>query len=189
MRGRRQPLPAPDKEESMKKIVLCTIAALVLAAVGCEKDQPKQQVTYMPPSPPMASQIDQLQQAAKASPKSADAWIRLGDALMDSQRFSEAIEAYDKSLALDPKNINVLVDQGTCYRGVGKFEKALEQYRKALKINPSFPNAHRNMGVVLGFDLGKKDEALKSFKKYLEIVPTGPDADNIRKAIAELSAK
>jgi tetratricopeptide (TPR) repeat protein len=108
---------------------------------------------------------------------------------MDSRRFSEAINAYEKSLALDPKNVNVRVDMGTCYRGVGKFDKAVEEYRKALKINPNFPNGHRNLGVVLAMDLHNKEEGIKEFKKYLELVPDAPDAATIRHTIEELASR
>src|SRR5512135_1877463 len=107
---------------------------------------------------------------------------------MYAQRFAEAIEAYDKALALDPKNVNVLVDQGTCYRGIGKFDKAVEQYHKAIKIDPKFPTAHRNLGVVLAFDLHNKKEGLQEFQKYLELAPNAPDADKIKETVAQLSA-
>ncbi len=175
----------------MKKIVAGVAMVLILlGAYGCQqkKEQKQQPMNYTPAVSPMLLEIDQLQKAANMAPKSVQAWTKLGDSLMDSQRFSEAIDAYDKSLALEPKNVNVLVDQGTCYRGVGKFDKALEQYRKALKVDPNFPNAHLNMGVVLAYDLGNKAEGLKAFKKYIEVAPNAPNAPSIRQTIQELSA-
>jgi tetratricopeptide (TPR) repeat protein len=81
------------------------------------------------------------------------------------------------------------VDQGTCYRGIGKFDKAVEQYRKALKIDPKFPNGHRNLAVVLAYDLHDTKEGIKEFQKYLEIAPNAPDVETIRQTIRELSAK
>ncbi len=137
----------------MKKIIVVAVLSfMTLVTIGCQQQEQKQQpVTYTPAAPPAQLQIDQMEQAAKMAPKNAQAWINLGNALMDSQRFGEAVDAYEKALALEPKNVNVLVDQGTCYRGVGKFDKAVEQYRKALKIDPNFPNGHRNLGVVLAF--------------------------------------
>jgi tetratricopeptide (TPR) repeat protein len=133
-------------------------------------------------------QIDQLQQTAKAAPKNSQAWVSLGDALMDSRRFGEAIEAYQKGLALDPKNVNARVDLGTCYRGIGKFDKAVEEYRKALAIQPNHSNGHRNLGVVLSYDLHDTAQGVKEFKKYLELAPNAPDADAVRQSIRELSA-
>jgi tetratricopeptide (TPR) repeat protein len=176
----------------MKKTAGVLIVAFILVtAPGCQRrqEQKQQPVTYTPAAPPARMQIDQYQAAVKQSPKSAPAWINLGDVLMDAQRFAEAIDAYDKALALDPKNVNVLVDQGTCYRGIGKFDKAIEQYEKAIKIDPKFPTVHRNLGVVLSFDLHKNAEGIKEFKKYIELKPDAPDAAQIRQSILELEAR
>ena len=173
----------------MKKIVVVAVVSLMmLVSIGCRQQEQKQKpVTYTPAAPPAQLQIDQMAQAAKMTPKNAQAWIDLGNALMDSQRFAEAIDAYGKALALEPKNVNVLVDQGHCYRGVRNFDKAVEQYRKAIKIDPSFPNAHRNLAVVLAYDLHDKKEGVREFKRYLELVPNASDAEHIRQSIRELS--
>jgi tetratricopeptide (TPR) repeat protein len=173
----------------MKKTITFLLMLVAAATFACQQrqEQKQQPVTYTPAAPPVQMQIDKLQLAAKQSPGSAAAWIDLGNALMDVQRYAEAVDAYDKALALDPKNVNVLVDQGTCYRGIGKFEKAVEQYRKALKIDPRFPNAYRNLGVVLTSDLHRNKEGIQAFQKYLEIVPNAQDAEPIRQTIRELS--
>lgn len=174
----------------MKKIiVVAVITFMTLAAIGCRQQEQKQQpVNYVPAAPPAQLQIDRLSQAAKMAPKNAQVWINLGNALMDAQRFGEAIDAYGKALALEPKNVPVLVDQGTCYRGVRQFDKAVEQYRKALKIDPNFPNGHRNLGVVLAFDLNNKPEAVKELRRYLELAPQAPDAGEIRQKIQEMTS-
>ena len=175
----------------MKKIVVVAVVSLMMLvsywmpAAGAEAEADN----VYPRSAAGAASDRPDGQAAKMSPKSAQAWIDLGDALMDSQRFGEAIEAYGKALALDPKNVNVLVDQGTCYRGVRKFDKAVEQYRKALKIDPNFPNGHRNLGVVLAFDLNKKQEAIQELNRYLEIAPNAPDAGAIKQTVQELMSR
>ena len=173
----------------MKNIVVAALSLLMLVSLGCkQQEQKQQQLTYSPQAPPAQLQFDQMEQAAKMAPKNAQAWINLGNALMDAQRFGEAVDAYEKALALEPKNVPVLVDQGTCYRGIGKFEKAVQQYQKAIKIDPNFPNGHRNLGVVLGFDLNRKSEGIKELKRYLELVPSGPEADSARQALNTLQS-
>ena len=173
----------------MKKIA-SIVAALVLlfSVLGCNKKEEKSQLSYTPPAGPSPLEINQYEQAAKASPKSKEVWINLGNSLMDSQRFSEAIDAYQKALALDPKNVSVRVDMGTCYRGTGKSDKAVEEYRKALKIDPNFPNGHRNLAVVLSNDLHQNKEAIKEYQKYLELMPNAPDAYMIKQTIQQLSS-
>ncbi len=172
----------------MQKIASITVMLIVLFGVmGCQKKEEKSQLSYVPPSGPSPLEISQLEQATKMSPKNKDVWINFGNALMDSQRYSEAIEAYQKALGFDPKNVSVRVDLGTCYRGMRQFDKAVEEYRKALKIDPNFPNGHRNLAVVLANDLHQNKEAIKEFQKYLEVMPDAPDANDIKRTIQQLS--
>jgi Tfp pilus assembly protein PilF len=172
----------------MKKTVL--IIMLVLAfAMGCEQRQQKGQQA-VPGAVPMITpgEIKQLEQIASQAPKNADAWIALGNALMDSGRYAEAVNAYGKALELDPRNVNVRVDMGTCLKNSGKPQLAVEEYRKAIKINPNHVNAHRNMAVVLAFDLNNKKEAISEFEKYLQLAPNAPDAAEIRQQIQQLKS-
>jgi regulator of sirC expression with transglutaminase-like and TPR domain len=66
--------------------------------------------------------------------------------------------------------------------------RAEKEFRKALEMNPNHAIAHRNLGVVLAYDLKKKDGAVKEFERYLQLSPNAPDADNIRQTIASLKA-
>lgn len=84
--------------------------------------------------------------------------------------------------------MDVRVDMGTCYRGIGRSDRAVEEYRKAIVINPSHLYAHRNLAVVLAFDLGYKEQAVKEFEEYLRLSPNAPDAYQIREEIARLKS-
>ena len=133
--------------------------------------------------------IKQLRQILKEDPKNLNAWIKLGNILMDSNRCAEAIEAYSAALKLDPKNVNVRVDMGTCYRRVGKPDIAVKEYNRAIQINPKHLQAHRNKGIVLAFDLKKPKEAIKEFETYLALAPNAPDAQQIKQVIRDLREK
>ena len=173
----------------MKKTVLVVMMVLAVAA-GCEQRQQPKGQPVVPGAVPMITpgEIKQLEQIASQSPKNADAWIALGNALMDSSRYAEAVDAYGKALALDPRNVNVRVDMGTCLKNSGKPQQALEEYRRAIKLNPNHLNAHRNMAVVLAFDLHNKKEAIGEFEKYLQLAPNAPDAAEIRQQIQQLKS-
>jgi len=174
----------------MKKILSIVTVLFMFMTYGCQqqKEQKQQQTTPLAAPGISPLQIEQLQAATRMSPKSAQAWISLGDALMDSRRFGEAVEAYQKGLELDPKNVNARVDMGTSYRGIGKFDKAVDEYRKAIKIDPNFPNAHRNLAVVLSFDLRDTAQGIKEFNKYIELAPNAPDIEAVRQTVRELTA-
>jgi len=166
-------------------IIVCMVSLFLLT--GCQqKEEPKMRT----PSPAEAeraqNQILQLQEIVRQDPKNLSAWIQLGDISMDSSRFYEAIDAYQKALALDEKNVNVRVDLGTCYRSIGKSDKAAEEYRKAIAINPNHVNAHRNFGIVLAFDLNDKKGAIKQLEEYLRLSPQAPDAAQMGQLIEKL---
>lgn len=172
----------------MKKIVLFTLFA-ALAFVGCQKkEEAPPQVVYNSVTIKTPQEIKQLEDIAKSSPANVNAWIVLGNALMDSSRFGEAADAYQKALALDPKNVDVRVDMGTCLRGIGKYDKAAEEYRKAMQLNPGHPNAHRNLGVVLAFDMNNPKAGLKEFEKYVELAPNAVDTAEVQQTIKQLKA-
>lgn len=184
------------KRKGIAIVVFVVLVAVALA--GCKQQQQAQwgqgqagqnQVVAPPAMVKNPAEIQQLEAIAKANAGNANAWIALGNAQMDAQRFAEAIISYQRALDLDPKNVDVLVDMGTCYRGVGQPEKAIEEYKKASKIDPRHPMAQMNAGVVYAYDLGRKAEALKSFEKYLELAPNAPNAADIRGEIQKLKGK
>lgn len=173
----------------MKKII--ALLLLVLAAVSCQKkEEPKPQYQF-PTGPvqtgPAQNETVMLRDLVSKDPRNVGAWIKLGNILMDTNRFSEAADAYQKALALDPKNVDVRVDMGTCLRNTGKTDLAAKEFRKAIEINPGHPIAHRNLGVVLE-DLGDHAQAAQEFEKYLQIAPNAPDAATVRSMISRLKA-
>jgi tetratricopeptide (TPR) repeat protein len=58
-----------------------------------------------------------------------------GILLHNQQKFAEALECYDKALAIGPMNSNILSNKGLSLHNQGKFAEALECYDKALAIN------------------------------------------------------
>jgi tetratricopeptide (TPR) repeat protein len=171
------------------------VLLVVLAGTGCKEQQQQgqwgagqsgQKSVVAPPASVMnTEQIRQLETIAKANPNNAAAWTAWGNALMDAQRFADAIIAYQRSLELEPKNADVRVDMGTCYHALGQSEKALEEFGKAIKARPDHANAYRNSGVVSA-SMGRKAEAIKFLEKYLQMAPAGPDADQIRAELQNL---
>ena len=175
----------------MKKIIIASVL-LIFAVVGCQKkEEPKQQYDFPSGSAGPVQSMDQvklLKEALAKDPKNVNAWITLGNVMMDTSRFSEAIDAYEKALTLDPKNIDLRVDLGTCYRNIGKPDIAAKEYRKALELNPQHLHAHINLGIVLAYDLKNTAQAVKEFETALAIAPNAPTADQLRQRIQELKA-
>ena len=175
--------------QTMKKIHIVLILCFTLCA-NCEKKEEQPVQTPMPSGIIQTNQEMQfLQDAANQDPKNVVVWIKLGNLFMDSARYPEAIDAYEKALELDPKNLDVRVDMGTCYRRIGRADRAAEEFRKAISINPLHPYAHRNLGVVLAFDLNDKKQAIKEFEEFIKLSPDTPDSQQIRNLVNELKAE
>ncbi len=171
----------------MKRYILFFLLMAVIIGTGCQqKEEPKGQM----PGGSIRTQEDiaALQEAVRKDPKNLNAWVNLGNILMDTSRFDEAINAYQKALDMDPKNVDVRVDMGTCYRRTGKPDVAVSEYRKALEINPNHPMALRNLGVVLEYDLKDNKQAIQTFEKYLQVAPNAQDAGNVKEEIEKMRA-
>jgi Flp pilus assembly protein TadD len=170
------------------KRIMSVLLVIVAMGVACQKKEPKGQNQPSANLIQLMEEIKLLQEAVKKEPRNPEIWTKLGNALMDSSRFNEAVDAYQKALDINPKDVDVRVDLGTCYRNMKEPNKAVEEYRKALQIDPGHVNAHKNLAVVLAYDLRDSAQGIREFEKALELAPNAPDASQIRQAINELKA-
>ncbi|WP_291355012.1 tetratricopeptide repeat protein [Desulfovibrio sp.] len=138
--------------------------------------------------PELAARLASLEAAVRKDPSSADNWTQLGNLFFDAGRVSEAIQAYERSLALAPGNADVLTDLGIMYRENKAPEKAVECFRKAFAADPRHENALFNAGVVLYNDLGRKDEAIAAWRRLLTLNPQAraPDGRTVSEMVRRL---
>ncbi|GMT46745.1 MAG: hypothetical protein IEMM0007_0311 [bacterium] len=174
--------------------LLCILVIILFIASCTEKSDtppatpPPEGVSH---SPIISADRDikRLRETVSKEPADLNALIELGNLLMDNGRFREAIKIYEKILVRNPENVNVRVDMGTCYRNSGDPERAAGAYRKALSYDPKNLYAHRNLGIVLAYDLGRTGEAITEFKAYLELSPDVSDTRKVKQAIRELKER
>jgi tetratricopeptide (TPR) repeat protein len=100
-----------------------------------------------------------------------------GDALYYQEKYDQAIQYYDKALAIDPNDTYALSSKGYALDGLGKYEEAIEYYDKALAIDPNDANALNGKGYALG-NLGNYTEAVEYLDKALAIDPNDANALN-----------
>jgi tetratricopeptide (TPR) repeat protein len=143
----------------------------------------------VPPSGPSPVEIAALEQATAREPKSARAWIQLGDAYFDSRQPQKAVDAYAKALEIDPHNPNVLTDQGVMYRELGQPQKALANFQKASEIDPSHVQSVFNMGVVYSTNLGQPEKAIQAWNRVIQMAPASPQAAQARQLLEGLKGQ
>lgn len=105
------------------------------------------------------------------NPENIKAWIQLGHIYFDTDKYDQAINAYEKALELNPNNANVLTDLGIMYRRSRQPRKALEYFNKAITVDPKHENSRINKGIVLMNDLGDRDGAVQAWEELLKINP------------------
>lgn len=128
--------------------------------------------------------IKELQAFLKENPDNAQAWVELGNAFFDLDRFEEAIETYNKALSLAPGNPHVLTDIGVMYRRNNEPEKALQSFNRAVEIQPDFESAWFNKGVVYMHDLNDIPKAIEAWEQLVKVNPTARTSSG--KLVSEL---
>jgi tetratricopeptide (TPR) repeat protein len=108
----------------------------------------------------------------------AEANFFAGNFLVRQGRAGEALEYFQKALALEPESASFHGGLGTALFQEGRMNEAIIQYQKALEINPGFAEAaeaHNNLGYSL-LRKGRLNEAITHFQKALEIKPDYAEA-------------
>jgi len=101
-------------------------------------------------------------------------WCDKGKTFYEQGKYSEAIECYDKALALDPNLASAWSYKGVALANQGKYSEAIECYDKAIAINPNEALAWNNKGLAL-IGQGKYSEALECIDKAIAINPNYAD--------------
>jgi len=141
-------------------------------------DTPKAETNQ--PSEDIRARIAQALQRTQKAPDDQAAWRELGNAYYDGDLPQQAIEAYDRVLALSPDDADILNDQGAMYRQLGDFTHALANFEKALQIAPYNLESLYNVGYVNAFDLNRMDKAQEAWRRYLELDRTSETARQVQ---------
>jgi tetratricopeptide (TPR) repeat protein len=113
-------------------------------------------------------------------PKNPNCWLGyniLGLVFFQEGRPDDAIDLYQKSLAIYPGYSLAHFNLGLALSQKGQADHAMAEYRKALDLDPNFVDAHYNLGNGL-FQQGRVDEAMAHYQKVLAINPNHVDAHN-----------
>ena len=93
-----------------------------------------------------------------------------GRQLASLGRHREALEAYERALALEPRHVEALNNRGLALAALGQHARAIESYDAALAQRPHYPRALNNRGLALAA-LGRHDAALESYDRALALEP------------------
>ncbi len=91
----------------------------------------------------------------------------LGQAYMEEDEFSKAIETYQRAVALAPKSASDIINLGIAYYHGDHNEKAIETLNQALKMDSDNVFGHYTLGLAHK-KIGDSSQALKHFKKVVQ---------------------
>ena len=127
--------------------------------------------------------IKQLQEEAQQNPKDPDIPLKLANFLYDQRQYPQAIEWYQKSLALNPNNVNARTDLGTAYYYAGQSAEALKQYSQSLEIDPDHKPTLRNVIVVNLEGTHNLAAARKAWDHLHKLDPANPSLPSLKQKL------
>lgn len=127
----------------------------------------------------------QFRASTQLDPDYPEPYKALGDLFLVQPRrlFDQAIEAYDKAIALRPFYADAYVGLGDAKAAKGEVDGAVSAYQKALVHNPLNPRVHVSLGKIYYAEKGLYYESVTAYKKAIELDPIFVDA---RMGLAEV---
>ena len=111
-----------------------------------------------------------LKRRSHSIPEFAYPWNGKGNVLYDQKRYDEALEAYEKALALDPEFAYPWNGKGVVLFDQKRYDEALTAYDKSIALDPEYAYPWHGKGIVLR-EQNRYDEALAAYEKAIAIDP------------------
>ena len=105
----------------------------------------------------------------------ADAWMNLGNQLLDLGKPEEAYIRYRLAFQFKPDDAALLHGLATTLASLGRLEESVSMYRAALAKDSKSALCWTNLGWVLS-QLGRLDEAVGKFRKAILLSPEYAEA-------------
>ncbi len=86
------------------------------------------------------------------------------------RRYDEAIEFYDKAIAIRSDYIKAIFNKAVALQMLNRLEEAILAYDQVLAVNPGDPEAWSNKGIALR-GMGRTQEAIECYDQALSLNP------------------
>ncbi len=93
----------------------------------------------------------------------------IGVILQQLKRYDEAINSFEKSIAIRPMPFT-LVNAGITYGIINEYRKAFNYFKKAIELDNNYTDAWFNMAVVIN-KIGEIEKSIEALNIVLKIDP------------------
>jgi tetratricopeptide (TPR) repeat protein len=114
-------------------------------------------------------------EVVKKQPTYAPAWVYLGIASVRLDEPAQAIQAFERAIAIDPRDPRPFLDVALLYASRNELDKAIDRYQKGLLLDPTNNAAYYNYGRLL-ISKGRFGEARDALERAVQLSPTDSDA-------------
>ena len=118
----------------------------------------------------MQRQIERHAEEIQRHPHHADLRYRYGVLLRSEGRLGEALEQFEKALAINPAYTKAIIKLGITQQELGQIEQAVETFRRALDLKPQYVDLHYRLGLLYT-DRRQFEEAVRHLEKAAEHSP------------------
>jgi tetratricopeptide (TPR) repeat protein len=101
----------------------------------------------------------------------------LASALQAEGRANEAIEHYQRAIAIQPDYAPAYNNLGVAEHSAGQLDKAFTAFQRAVDMKPEYPDAHYNLANVL-LEKNQPQEAAEHFRIALQTIPDSAGVSN-----------
>ena len=108
--------------------------------------------------------------------------------LFDRGKFDEAVQWFEKAVAVQPGNLDIRTDMATALWNSGKRDKAMAEYQRILQVDPKHMSTLHNLVIV---HLEERDfpAAEQTLKRMEAIDPKDEGLESLKKRLEELKTK
>ena len=174
--------------------IICTLL-LLLSLIACDEKSTKttQAVEPFPSfdSLQTPSEIEQFEALLIANPNDFNTLSSLADLYFEASRYLDAIQTYDRAIAVNPSCADCQNDKGLALFYTSNPVAALDSFDRAIAIDPGYTHAWLSKGFVL-VSQGRYQDAIGPLNKVKELDTTGQlaaEADKFLALAAEKSLK
>ena len=119
--------------------------------------------------------LESYEHAIRVAPRLASGYYKMGIALEDQTRYTEAVAAYDSAIRFEPRVLEIYFRKAHLFERLHRYEEALATYSEAIQSAPRSTDAYIKKGELFE-QLDRHEQALTVWEQIILLEPRSTDA-------------